>query len=111
MAGSFFNRPHSAPGEPGENEKIDKKSYLPAYVQLANILKQRISSGIYQPGNRLPSEASLAKHFGLSAMTARQAVSVLAEEGWSNGSRAVAPLSSASVWPPVTLVLAPCAMS
>ena len=79
MVRSFFDQSHVAPTI--AEEKIDKKSYLPAYVQLANILKQRISSGIYQPGNRMPAEASLAKHFGLSAMTARQAVGVLAEEG------------------------------
>ncbi len=81
MVRSFFDQSPITPTESGEQEKIDKKSYLPAYVQLANILKQRISAGTYQPGNRLPSEASLAKHFGLSAMTTRQAVGVLAEEG------------------------------
>ena len=81
MVRSFFDRSRSAPTEPDAIEKIDKKSYLPAYVQLANILKQRISASIYPPGSRLPSEAALAKDFGLSAMTARQAVGVLAEEG------------------------------
>lgn len=81
MASSFFNRPRTGPMESDAKEKIDKQNYLPAYIQLASILKRRISSGIYQPGSRLPSEASLAKHFGLSAMTARQAVGVLAEEG------------------------------
>lgn len=85
MRRSFFDQPDtsSAPPAPEEQpgEQIDKKSHLPAYIQLAGILKQRISSGVYLAGGRLPSEASLAKHFGLSAMTARQAVGVLAEEG------------------------------
>ncbi|GAB6907223.1 Transcriptional regulator, GntR family [Desulfosarcina cetonica] len=81
MVRSFFDQSRISPTESDGTEKIDKTSYLPAYVQLANILKQRISAGIYEPGSRLPSEASLAKHFGLSAMTARQAVGVLAEEG------------------------------
>jgi GntR family transcriptional regulator len=81
MVRSFFDQSRISPTESGKTEKIDKKSYLPAYVQLATILKQRISAGTYEPGSRLPSEASLAKHFGLSAMTARQAVGVLAEEG------------------------------
>jgi DNA-binding GntR family transcriptional regulator len=81
MVRSFFDRSQITPKESDKEEKIDKRSYLPAYVQLAGILKQRISSGTYQPGSRLPSEASLAKDFGLSAMTARQAVGVLAEEG------------------------------
>ncbi len=81
MRRSFFDRSRIPPVQPAGEEKIDRQSYLPAYVQLAGILRQRISSGIYQSGSRLPSEASLAKHFGLSAMTARQAVGVLAEEG------------------------------
>ena len=81
MGRSYFDRSTAASAQKNEAEKIDKQSYLPAYVQLANILRQRISSGAYQAGSRLPSEASLAKNFGLSAMTARQAVGVLVEEG------------------------------
>ncbi|MGD9212780.1 MAG: GntR family transcriptional regulator [Desulfobacteraceae bacterium] len=81
MRRNFFNRSHSPPAPSAEKDKIDKQSHLPAYVQLASILKQRISSGIYQSGSRLPSEVSLAKHFSLSTMTARQAIGVLVEEG------------------------------
>ncbi len=60
---------------------IDRRSKLPAYAQLANILRTRISQGEYPPGGRLPAEAALAKAHGVSTMTARQAVSVLEEEG------------------------------
>lgn len=60
---------------------IDKNSYVPAYVQVANLLKQKISKGIYQPGSQLPSEAAIANSFQISAMTARQAIGLLAEEG------------------------------
>lgn len=48
---------------------------------MANILRSCISDGEYPPGGRLPSESALAKEHGVSAMTARQAVSVLEEEG------------------------------
>lgn len=64
-----------------EKDKIDKKSYVPAYAQLAGILKQKISNGIYRPGARLPSESAVARSFGISAMTARQAIGILSEEG------------------------------
>lgn len=64
-----------------EKDKIDKKSYVPAYAQLAGILKQKISKGIYRPGARLPSESAVARSFGISAMTARQAIGILSEEG------------------------------
>ncbi len=64
-----------------ETERIDKEDHLPAYAQLARIIKQRISNGTYQPGARLPSEAAIAGYFGISAMTARQAIGLLAKEG------------------------------
>jgi GntR family transcriptional regulator len=64
-----------------EEEKIDKCSRLPAYAQLARILRSQISSGRYHPGERLPAESALAKTHGVSSMTARQAVTVLEEEG------------------------------
>jgi len=64
-----------------EDEKIDKKNYVPAYVQLAQILRQRIATNAYGPGARLPSESVIAKNFGISAMTARQAIGILHEEG------------------------------
>jgi GntR family transcriptional regulator len=64
-----------------EDEKIDKKNYVPAYVQLAQILRQRIATNVYGPGARLPSESVIAKNFGISAMTARQAIGILHEEG------------------------------
>ena len=61
--------------------RVDRASYLPAYFQLAQSLRQRIADETYPPGSRLPSESALAKSFGVSAMTARQAVTVLAEDG------------------------------
>lgn len=64
-----------------EDEKIDKKNYVPAYVQLAQILRQRIAGNVYTSGSRLPSESAIAKNFGISAMTARQAIGILHEEG------------------------------
>jgi GntR family transcriptional regulator len=60
---------------------VDKASRLPAYAQLADILRTDISRGVYPAGEKLPAEATLAKSFGVSTMTARQAVRVLEEEG------------------------------
>lgn len=65
----------------GSERRVDKQSHVPAYAQLAQILRRGISDGIYPPGSRLPAESALAKAHGVSAMTARQAVSVIAEEG------------------------------
>ncbi len=61
--------------------KIDRKSYEPAYAQLAKILKRQISDGIYRPGDRLPSEAKLCEAYDVSPMTVRRVVNMLVEQG------------------------------
>lgn len=75
MPGQWNDKPPLTKGT------IDKSSRLPAYAQMANSLLSSISSGEYPPGARLPAESALAKAYGVSAMTARQAVSVLEEDG------------------------------
>lgn len=52
-----------------------------AYLQLAEILKQRILDGVYRCGEKIPSEAALSREQGLALMTVRQAVGVLVERG------------------------------
>lgn len=59
---------------------IDKESYEPAYLQLANILRRQISDGIYRPGDLLPSEAQLVRTYGISPMTVRRSINLLSEE-------------------------------
>ena len=45
------------------------------------LLKERITSGVFQPGHRLPSEPSLAATHGLSRVTIRRALDGLARDG------------------------------
>lgn len=52
---------------------------VPLYEQIEAILRDRIRS--MQPGERLPSDRDLAQEFGVSFVTARQAVSRLAADG------------------------------
>ncbi len=52
-----------------------------AYLQLAEILKQRILSGVYRCGEKIPSEAALSRENSLALMTVRQAVGVLVDRG------------------------------
>lgn len=46
----------------------------PLYVQLRQALTQRISSGVWKPGDTLPNETEIAREFGLSAGTVRKAL-------------------------------------
>ncbi|GAA4242985.1 winged helix-turn-helix domain-containing protein [Dactylosporangium darangshiense] len=52
------------------------------YREVAEKLRERIHEGLYPPGARLPSEAGMAKDFGCSVDTIRDAISVLSREGY-----------------------------
>jgi len=54
-------------------------SYVPRYREIEQVLRARIAD--LKPGDPLPSDAALCREFGVSRMTARNAVQRLAEEG------------------------------
>ena len=66
------------------NKRIDRDSYEPAYSQLSNLLREQVADGVYQPGQRLPSEASLCKKYNVSPMTVRRAINLLLDQGVVN---------------------------
>jgi GntR family transcriptional regulator len=59
----------------------NKQSPVPLYYQLAEAIEARIATGEWRPGDRLPAERDLAAQAGISRMTARQALTWLAERG------------------------------
>jgi DNA-binding GntR family transcriptional regulator len=61
--------------------QIDRESYEPAYVQLANLLRRQIADGLFRPGDQLPSEAQLCHRYGISPMTVRRSINLLADQG------------------------------
>jgi len=63
---------------------IDRRSPLPLYSQLKNILLQELDEGLYPPGSVLPTEMTLVDHYGLSRATVRQAIKELEHEGYIN---------------------------
>lgn len=52
-----------------------------AYEQVADQLRELIVSGSLAPGERLPVESALARDFGVSRATIREALRVLAAQG------------------------------
>jgi DNA-binding transcriptional regulator YhcF (GntR family) len=52
----------------------------PAYEQLADELRQAITTGEYEPGDRLPSTRELSESHGIAPMTVRNALKVLEDE-------------------------------
>jgi DNA-binding GntR family transcriptional regulator len=62
-------------------DKIDRSSYEPAYAQLVRILRGQIAAGVFRAGDRLPSEAQLCERYGVSPMTVRRVINILADQG------------------------------
>jgi GntR family transcriptional regulator len=63
------------------NIDIDKSSPDPIYLQIAAAIKHLLQTGAIPAGSALPPEQILAKRFGVSRMTMRQANDVLEREG------------------------------
>jgi GntR family transcriptional regulator len=61
--------------------QIDHEAAEFPFQQLAAILRERIQAGKYPPGRKIPSIIDLVEESGLSTMTVRRAVQVLADEG------------------------------
>jgi GntR family transcriptional regulator len=53
--------------------------YVPHHRRIEQVLRERITA--LRPGDRLPSDAELVAEFGVSRMTARNAMQRLAEDG------------------------------
>lgn len=60
---------------------LDASSAEPLYLQIAQRLAADISSGQLPPGARVPSEAELMQMYGVSRVTVRQALLLLARNG------------------------------
>lgn len=58
---------------------IDYKS--PMYLQLREIVRDRIEDGEYPPGAAIPSENDLADTYGINRLTVRNAIDTLVKEG------------------------------
>ncbi|TCP29962.1 GntR family transcriptional regulator [Scopulibacillus darangshiensis] len=54
----------------------------PLYLQIKNILKDRILHGAYTIGTNIPPEPQLEEEFGVSKVTVRNAIKELVQEGY-----------------------------
>ncbi|MFD0676567.1 MULTISPECIES: GntR family transcriptional regulator [unclassified Paenibacillus] len=52
----------------------NKNNPIPIYLQIAQIICERIRSGEYTVNDKIPSEDEILKAYGVSRMTARRAV-------------------------------------
>jgi GntR family transcriptional regulator len=61
--------------------KIDPTGPVPPYKQIAEIIRERIVSGEYPKGARLPTESEMVETWEVARTTARRAIALLREEG------------------------------
>ncbi|MDR0841305.1 MAG: GntR family transcriptional regulator [Christensenellaceae bacterium] len=64
------------------DSKIDKKTPIPLYFQLKEIILLKIKEGEYPKDSMIPTEHEISEFFGLSRTTVRQAISELVQDGW-----------------------------
>jgi GntR family transcriptional regulator len=60
---------------------LDRGTFVPLYFQLAEVLKQLLETGAWQPGARFPSESEIAKQFDVSRTVIRPALDLLVGDG------------------------------
>ncbi|NYB73352.1 GntR family transcriptional regulator [Sedimentibacter hydroxybenzoicus DSM 7310] len=67
-----------------ECDTIKNKSYIPpAYIQIRDILVEKINTGELKSDNQLPSERELSETYKISRMTARNALTQLVDSGYA----------------------------
>ena len=60
---------------------IDKKIKVPLHYQIYLDLLKKIQTGVLKAGEKLPTEAELEEMYGVSRITVRGAIEMLAQEG------------------------------
>ena len=61
--------------------KIDPRSHVPIYLQIAGGIREAVAAGIYRPGEPLPSLRALALDVQVNPNTVQKAYDELAREG------------------------------
>jgi len=64
-----------------DNLELDKNSPIPIYFQIENKIREKIDSGEYKEGYKLPSEQELVEKLNVSRPTIRHAMNNLVRDG------------------------------
>ncbi|WP_077328822.1 GntR family transcriptional regulator [Virgibacillus siamensis] len=63
-------------------KRLDHGSFVPLYHQLKEILKEKIESGEWSPGEKIPSENEFRNDYEISRNTVKKALDDLVQEGF-----------------------------
>jgi len=61
--------------------RLDPDGLVPLYHRIKEDLTLQIRSGAWRPGQEIPSEVELCRHYGVSRGTLRQAIAELVQQG------------------------------
>ena len=61
---------------------LNRESATALYMQIADLLRSDIDSGVFVTDSKLPAENELTRRFGVSRVTVRQAIAQLLAEGY-----------------------------
>jgi GntR family transcriptional regulator len=76
---------------------VFEASALPLYVQVADLLRSRLSKGVWPEGSLLPTLDELGESLGVSTITLRQAIEILSKEGLVSSKRGRGTIVTGSV--------------
>lgn len=63
--------------------------YVPLWRQIRQEIQAKIDSGIWKPGDKLPTTKELAEQYETSGVTVRKAVDILIEAGVLEGRQGI----------------------
>src|SRR6516164_4107497 len=80
--GNWIIRPCSeTKGAMLEISKVYDRSRVPLYIQVASVMRRRIETKQWLPGQKISTLVELEREFAVARVTIRQAIDILSEEG------------------------------
>jgi len=76
-----ISKPRAKGSNPVQAAARPRRLGISAYRRVASVLRRRITSGEWQPGDRLPALDALVEEFRVGRVTVRHALDLLADEG------------------------------
>ena len=64
-----------------EISKVYDRSRVPQYIQVASVMRRRIETKQWLPGQKISTLVELEREFAVARVTIRQAIDILSEEG------------------------------
>src|SRR6185437_5034196 len=68
-------------GPMSDLSKVYDRSRVPLYIQVASVMRRRIETNQWMPGQKISTLVELEREFEVARVTIRQAIDILRQEG------------------------------